>query len=207
MSIEGNVFMGNRNPSLNSGAFRITMESRGSFTNNLTAFNHGTYFQRSEMEIKHNTLVDNLLLIETKEGLELSSLVSNIVLGEVDIETEVQMLDNLFPEELHGDGFNALFISDGLQLGVIGSMKGGNRMETRIVMDENLKKNSLKHRIIRAGDHFALVKENRGSELVVYGDIPVEATIMVMPTYTPATGSAAMAEGRVVAGVLKLNNE
>jgi len=196
VSIEGNVFMGNRNPSLNSGAFRITMESRGSFTNNLTAFNHGTYFQRSEMEIAHNTLVDNLLLIETKEGLKPGSLVNNIVLGEVDIETEVQMRDNLFPEELHGDGYSTLFLSDGQQLRVIGSMKGGNRMETRIVLDESLEKNALKHRIIRSGDHFALVKENRGSELVVYGDIPVEATVMLMPTYTPAPGSAAMVNQR-----------
>jgi len=53
------------------------------------------------------------------------------------------------------------------------------------VTEESFNENVLKNRIVRSGDRFTLVKENRGSELIVYGDFSDSYDIKVMPTYTP----------------------
>jgi len=185
VTIDANVFMGNRNPSMNSGAFRITMESRGSVTNNLIAFNNGAYFQRSELDISHNTIVDNLLLIETKEGLNQCSLTHTIVLGKVQIETEAAISHCLFLDDINGGRGILEFRKDGIPLNILGSMVGESKIETRLVMDKSFDTNVLKNRIIRSGDRFYLVKENRNKMLIVYGDFPVSDVPVVMPTYTP----------------------
>ncbi len=52
VTINNNRFFGNRNSSMNSGAMRFTMESRGEFTNNVVAHNNGIYFQRSEVTVR-----------------------------------------------------------------------------------------------------------------------------------------------------------
>lgn len=108
VSLRGNVIMGGRNPSRNSGAFRFTMESRGEVSNNLIAFNTGVYFQRSDLDIVNNTIIDNVLLVETKEGLNPCRVRNNIILGRMDIETEVEMSHNLILEggadSLEGNG-------------------------------------------------------------------------------------------------------
>ena len=51
VEVTGNRFFGNTNPSRNSGATRITMESRGRVTGNVAALNNGFYLQRSELEV------------------------------------------------------------------------------------------------------------------------------------------------------------
>ncbi len=68
--IEGNVFAGNRNAGRNSGAFRITMESRVVLAGNLTADNEGVYFQRSEVRSFGNVYLDDVRVTETKAGLQ-----------------------------------------------------------------------------------------------------------------------------------------
>ncbi len=189
VEIDANIFMGNRNPSQNSGAFRITMESRGAFTNNLVAFNNGAYFQRSDLEISRNTIVDNLLLIETKEGLNPCRLTRNIILGNVQIETPVELSDCLFEEDVRGEKDVFSFRKDGKELHLLGSMLEANKMETKIVTEEFFETNVLKNRIIRSGSHFSLVKENQGRRLIVYGDFPVSENVWILPTYTPEYAS------------------
>lgn len=200
VEIDANIFMGNRNPSQNSGAFRITMESRGSFTNNLVAFNNGAYFQRSELEISRNTIVDNLLLIETKEGLNPCRLTSNIILGDVQIETPVELSNCLFAEDVQGEKDLLSFRKDGMELHILGSMLRANRMETRIVSEEFFEANVLKNRILRTGSHFSLIKENRGRELIVYGEFPASESVLIMPTYTPEFATGVMDALRKDAG-------
>ncbi|MGW8316207.1 MAG: right-handed parallel beta-helix repeat-containing protein [Bacteroidales bacterium] len=185
VTVDANVFMGNGNPSQNSGAFRITMESRGSITNNLIAFNNGAYFQRSDLDISNNTIADNLLLIETKEGLNPCRLNRNIFLGKVQIETAVEISDCLFPEDPEGGVHGVGFRKDGFPLNIVGQMVGENNMETRLTMAGPLEENILKNRVVKSGDRFTLVKENRGNMLIVFGDLPVSGAPLVMPTYTP----------------------
>ncbi|MDZ7721783.1 MAG: right-handed parallel beta-helix repeat-containing protein [candidate division KSB1 bacterium] len=95
VTIENNVFIANRNPSMNSGAMRFTMESRGEFVNNIVAQNSGIYFQRSETEIRNNVILDNMLVIETKDYLDKTVIRNNIIWADFVLqETVAEIHDN-----------------------------------------------------------------------------------------------------------------
>lgn len=195
MTMDANVFMGNSNPSLNSGAFRITMESRGSFTNNLVAFNNGAFFQRSEVDIINNTIIDNLLIKETKEGLNPCRLVNTLVMGEISIRTETEITGCLLLEKENKEFTSLRFLEDGIVFQTMGAMTGNDRTETRIIVDEEFAENNLKNRVVRAGNRFTLVKENRGSEIIVYGDLSAHRDFILMPSYSPSVTSPAADAG------------
>jgi len=103
VTIENNTFIGNRNPTMNSGAMRFTMESRGKFSNNIVAQNNGVYFQRSETEITNNLILDNMLVIETKEGLDKSVIKDNLIYADFILdETVAEVKNNMM---LYADKF------------------------------------------------------------------------------------------------------
>jgi hypothetical protein len=70
------------------------MESRGEFSNNVTAFNTGIYFQRSEVAVSKNIIMDNFLFIETKEGLKQGSIENNYITGDFTLETPAKVENN-----------------------------------------------------------------------------------------------------------------
>jgi hypothetical protein len=195
VNIDRNVFMGNANPSLNSGAFRITMESRGNLTNNLVSFNNGVYFQRSDLGIYHNTIIDNMLLIETKEGLQPCRLKNNIVLGDIKIETEADISNCLLLDKKNNNTQDLGFLDDGIVLQTIGAMTGRDRTETRLIINAHYEKNTLKNRVVRAGKQFSLVKSNKGNEIILWSDLSSEKDFVVLPSYSPAPGSPAKNSG------------
>ena len=65
VSIIDNDFIGNHHGGYNSGAMRFTMEARGEFRNNVVAHSNGIYFQRSEVDVINNTILENFLYIDT----------------------------------------------------------------------------------------------------------------------------------------------
>jgi hypothetical protein len=194
--VRGNIFMGNRNPSLNSGATRITMESRGEFSNNLAAFNNGVYIQRSDLAIDNNTIVDNLLLKETKGGLQPCRIRNTVVMGKIVIETAVDISHCLLMEdEADNPSYEVAFREDGIKLQAIGVMTGEDRMETRLIIQGDYEGNILKNRVVRAGDRFTLVRENRGNRIILWDDLSSEKEFMIMPSYTPEDVSAVIDKG------------
>ena len=80
----------------------------------------------------------------------------------------------------------------------MGVMTGNDRTETRIIVDADFTENSLKNRIVRAGNRFTLVKENRGSEIIVYDDLSAQRDFILMPTYSPSPDSPAADAGMQV---------
>jgi hypothetical protein len=100
VTIDNNQFYGNKNSSMNSGAMRFTMESRGEFSNNRLAFNNGIYFQRSEVAVKNNIIFDNFLFLETKKGLKQGSIEGNIIWGDFKLRTTDEEKDILFSYKL-----------------------------------------------------------------------------------------------------------
>ena len=104
VEVTGNRFFGNTNPSSNSGATRITMESRGRVTGNVAALNNGFYLQRSELEVTDNTILEDTLLIETKEGLQPTRFSNNIVSGSLEHDGAATVTASLFRDGAAGEG-------------------------------------------------------------------------------------------------------
>ena len=83
--VERNVFVGNVNGTRNSGAMRVTMESRVRFTDNVIAANAGGfYLQRSEIVAERNTVWQDWRFLEDKPSLGPSRMTGNILLGPLD---------------------------------------------------------------------------------------------------------------------------
>jgi hypothetical protein len=196
VKIDGNVIMGNANSSMNSGAMRFTMESRGEFTNNLVAFNNGIYFQRSDADINHNTIVDNFLLIETKQGLEPCRLRNSIVLGKVDLEIEAHISNCLLLDKEDPDRSRQVeFKDDGISLDILGRMVQNRGMETRLIVNGYYPEDILKNRVVKAGTSYTIVKSNSGNELILWGVLPGSADPRILPSYTPISGTLFVEEG------------
>nr|MBP8257398.1 hypothetical protein [Opitutaceae bacterium] len=77
--VERNLFVGNSNGSRNSGAMRVTMETRARFSHNIIAENAGGfYLQRSEINADHNTIWQEWRFLEDKPSLGTSRFTANI---------------------------------------------------------------------------------------------------------------------------------
>jgi parallel beta-helix repeat protein len=107
--VKGNTFVGNENPNENSGAMRITMESRVILSNNIIAENKGgMYLQRSEISATNNTVWQDYRFIEYKEGLGPSRFEGNILKGPVDaFEAPVTFKGNMGDPVIRRPGRNA----------------------------------------------------------------------------------------------------
>jgi hypothetical protein len=82
ITVEHNVFVGNTNSSKNSGAMRVTMETRARFAHNLFAENAGGfYLQRSEITAERNTIWQDWCFLEDKPSLGPSRFTGNILKG------------------------------------------------------------------------------------------------------------------------------
>lgn len=190
VTIEGNTFIGNRNSSMNSGAMRFTMESRGKFSNNVVAQNNGVYFQRSETEITDNLILDNMLVIETKEGLGKTVINNNVIWADFTLdETVAEVSDNymfrLGNLENNKNAFPGL-LDDGLQLKVYSAnfLKNKNYSELIISANNQLSQAVVKNRIVKSKDKWGIVKSYDNNVLQVWGDFYGTVSIEVLPTYT-----------------------
>jgi hypothetical protein len=189
VTIDNNTFIGNRNPSMNSGAMRFTMESRGEFTNNIVAQNNGVYFQRSETKITDNLILDKVLVIETKEGLDKTIITNNIIWADFTLDgTEADVFDNIMLHagnfEGNTDDFPGL-IDDDFELPVYSAYYVREKHYSELIIsDSKLDHRRLDTRIVKASKTWSVVKSNRDNRLQVWGDLSGVTSITVLPTYT-----------------------
>ena len=118
--VERCVFFGNVNGSRNSGAMRVTMESRVRFTDNVIAENAGGfYLQRSEITAERNTVWQDWKFVEDKPSLGPSRLAGNILRGPLDppIEARATLAHNMVEPAAGGTDSLAVadvFLTDGV---------------------------------------------------------------------------------------------
>ena len=111
--VERNVFVGNTNSAKNSGAMRVTMESRATFRDNLITENQGGfYLQRSEIIAERNTVWQDWRFVEDKPSLGPSVLTGNILKGPFDGKVEVRATLSRNMAEPSAGGLDSLPVTD-----------------------------------------------------------------------------------------------
>ncbi len=187
VKIDHNQFFGNRNSSMNSGAMRFTMESRGSFSNNLTAFNNGIYFQRSEVLVQDNIIMDDFLFVETTDDLKPGTINRNFIWGKFNLETAAEVTNNVIRDGYEGEGNKKGapdFIDDRILFRVLSaSMDRKGYSTSLLVTGENLGADELVARVVKSGERWGIIKSNTGNEICIWGDFSGISSFEVVPTY------------------------
>ena len=160
VEVTGNRFFGNTNTSGNSSALRITMESRGRVEGNVAALNGGFYLQRSELEVVDNTILEDTLLIETKEGLEPTRFSNNIVTGSLESDGTALVTASLIRDGLAGAGEGNVagapeFLEDGRELQVLATSWSPSTHQTRVSVAAPLPAGDLAGRVVVSGGALA----------------------------------------------------
>lgn len=200
VEVNGNLFVANSNSSKNSGAFRITMETRGSFLNNICVYNTGTYFQRSEMKIYNNTLLENFILIETKEGLEKSFVANNIIWGDLNIDAPAEFSNNNTRKIIGGkDNFSKdpLFIKDSFRMEpILTAFNNMNQTTYLLTSNSKYKENELVGRVVKAGNKWSVVKANSNNSIELWGDLSGELEVFVLSSFQVDKDSPCIDSGK-----------
>lgn len=200
VEIDRNLFVANSNSSRNSGAFRVTMESRGSFTNNICAYNTGAYFQRSEIGIYNNTLLENFILIETKEGLGKSFVSNNIIWGELNIDAPAEISNNNSRKEITGKdniSKDPLFIKDSFRIEpILTPFNNMNQTTSLLVSNSEYKENELAGRVVKAGNKWSVIKSNKRNSIEVWGDLSGELEVFVLSSFQVDKNSPCIDSGK-----------
>ncbi len=198
VEVTGNRFFGNTNPSGNSGATRITMESRGRVDGNLAALNRGFYLQRSELEVTNNTILEDTLLVETKEGLEPTLLSNNIVSGSLESDGTAIMTASLVRDGAAGEG-NAAglpeFLEDGREPQVLGTSYSASSHQTRVEVSALLPPDDLANRVVASHAGWGVVHSASGRDLTLWGDLSAARELRLLPTYRQTTSSPGFGRG------------
>jgi hypothetical protein len=183
--IDSNVFIGNSNPSKNSGAMRFTMESRGGFNHNIVAHNSGIYFQRSEVTVENNIILDDFLFIETKKGLKPGIIKNNLIWANFILETEATVKDNYLTTAREGNfSTPPTFVNDWIELQANAATYNPKQFVTSIfVSNAEFKKNKLANRVLKAGDQWGVIKSNNKKEIEIWGDFSDHVNFTILPTY------------------------
>ena len=198
VEVTGNRFFGNTNPSRNSGATRITMESRGRVTGNVAALNNGFYLQRSELEVTNNTILEDTLLIETKEGLQPTRFSNNIVSGSLEHDGTATVTASLFRDGAAGEGNTAglpEFLEDGKELQVLGTSYSPANHQTQVDVSALLPPDDLTGRVVVSGDDWGVVHTASGRHLTLWGDLRSATELRLLPTYRQTTSSPGFGKG------------
>lgn len=188
ISIEKNLIVGNRNASMNSGAMRFTMEGRGEFKNNITAQNNGIYFQRSEVDISGNTILDNFLLVETKSDLKECKVTDNIIWADYNQQVKAIVKNNNIKNNPAGSkNYSKVpkFRNDMEILKIASSnylLK--EYITTMILLNKKLRKNELVNRIVKIDDKWSVIKSNDEDTITIWGNFNGAISVTVLPTYT-----------------------
>lgn len=186
--ISNNLFLANNNSSMNSGLMRFTMESKGTYTNNISALNNGIYFQRSEVAVKENIILDNFLFTETKEGLLPGEITNNLIWGDFALDVNPSVSGNKIKGELDATGNQNKapeFVNDGLSFSAASVNVDKKMIKTEVlIIGESLETNSLVNRVIRSGDNWGVISSNTSKEITIWGNFINCSTFDILPTYT-----------------------
>jgi len=188
VNIEKNIFQGNQNSSKNSGAMRFTMESRGRFAENLVVHNSGIYFQRSEVLVEKNIILDNFLFIETKEGLKPGIIRDNIIWADFSLHTPASVINNNIKGKFLPNGNYSQtpqFEDDIVELSVLAASFSRLHCTTELLLNKpDVSEGKLVNRIVKAGNKWGVVKTNKNNLLQVWGDVSGELKLLILPTYS-----------------------
>jgi hypothetical protein len=205
--LAGNTIMGNENPSRNSGAARITMQARAELRDNLIARNEGgLYLQTAAVDARHNTLPDNLLVVnDSKASRELpgpTTLAANILWGRSEVKMDVNFTGNDFRG--HADGSNIdrepLFVDDGWTGAATVLRRDAAHASTWLRLEGYRGGDSLAGRVIRLGNFWTAVRSAGADGLSVWGLVPSDfgdgpVRIEILPTYRLRPGSPCIGAG------------
>jgi len=173
--VDRNIFVGNANPNKNSGATRITMETRAELTNNIVAENGGgLYLQRSEVVLRNNTVLQKVNFVEEKETVGPGVFVNNIFWGGLDLNAKATVAYCNVKGGAQGVGNvdrDPLFVEDGKKGQTRFKDHDGQRCSTmfEVTGSPGLRANELAGRPIRLGENWTTVKSNDASRIVVWG--------------------------------------
>ena len=199
VDIQNNMFIANRNPSNNSGVTRFTMESRGRFSNNVCAYNTGVYFQRCEAEIVNNTMLENFILIETKEGLGKNYVKNNIIWGTMDVDAPADFVANDISEKFPGKNNiskDPVFNNNLEKIVPLKVSVNNGALTTELfVSGLKYKPGELVGRVVKTGDKWSVVKSNNGSDIILWGDLTGNLEYTLLPTFQLTSDSPCIDAG------------
>lgn len=191
-----NRLIGNTNGSRNSGATRITMETRGLVQGNVAALNSGFYVQRSEVEIVNNTILEDLIFIESKDYLKPSQFDNNIVWGAVDYDTRATVTNSLFRDGFAGNTQGRpSFVDDVLRFTPRAITYSKAYFQTRVLLGETIDPTDLKGRIVVGGGKWAVVRDATADSLTLWGDMRGVAELTVVSRYVQSADSEGRGKG------------
>jgi hypothetical protein len=182
--VERNVFVGNSNSSKNSGAMRVTMETRATFRDNVIAENQGGfYLQRSEIVAERNTVWQDWRFVEDKPSLGPSRFAGNILRGPLGGKVEARATFTRNMAEPVAGGSDALAVADVFERDGVGGKIAGLRFDaarglTIVTADRDFASLPLAGRPIGLGDgksvQWRVIREARGRDLVVWGRLEAD---------------------------------
>ena len=198
VEVTGNRFFGNTNNSHNSSALRITMESRGRVEGNVAALNGGFYLQRSELEVVDNTILEDTLLIETKEGLEPTRFNNNIVTGSLESDGTAIVTASLIRDGSAGEGNEAglpEFVDDGRELQVLSASFSAASQQTQVIVADPLPAADLTNRVVASRGGWGVVHSASGRNLTLWSDHRSVTELHLLPTYRQTADSPGFGKG------------
>lgn len=182
--VERNVFVGNANSAKNSGAMRVTMESRVTFRDNVITENQGGfYLQRSEITAERNTVWQDWRFVEDKPSLGPSRLVGNILRGPLNgpVEARATLVRNMAEPAAGGSDSIAVadvFENDGVEGKIVGVRFDATTFATVIAVSADLPAASLAGRPVGLGKgknpQWRVIQRAAAREIVVWGRLEAE---------------------------------
>jgi hypothetical protein len=203
--VERNVFVGNTNSARNSGAMRITMETRARLVHNVIAENAGGfYLQRSEITADQNTVWQDWRFVEDKASLGPSRFTGNILKGPFGpVEARVTFAGNMAEAAVPGGPHRPVadvFLDDAVRGELADLRFDPVTMTTTLVTREPLPAGGDDYtgRAVRATDNLGkggqwrVIARASGREIVLWGrlDAVTKAPkyFEILRTFTPKPG-------------------
>jgi len=194
--VERNILAGNTNASHNSGASRITMESRVQLTDNIIARNDGgLYLQRSEVIAKHNTVWQDWRFLEDKETLGPSLFTGNILKGPAGpMEANATFTRNMVAPEVPGKDnlpVEDIFEGDGIEGEISADHFDSTGLTTVIDLTESLPEGvDFTNRIACVDkNRWSVIKSASATQLILWGRLRISTTgfekFEILRTFTP----------------------
>jgi hypothetical protein len=202
VKVTRNLLAGNANRSGDSGALRLTMESRVLFANNVVVDNlSGVYLQRSELQILNNTFGDAVLFVETKPGIKPAVFANNIIWGPFRPNAPAKVEFNYFkykPGDAVHDNLNEppAFAEDGMRLiGEKSSYQPDRFVTDLTVASPALRPGELTNRVVQIGQKWGVIRSNTASHVTIWGDFSRDRILQVLPSYQLAPRSRCIDSG------------
>lgn len=197
--VERNVFVGNDNTSHNSGAMRVTMETRAHFSGNLVVDNKGGfYLQRSEITADHNTVWQDWRFVEDKPSLGPSRFENNILKGPAGpVEARVSFDHNMAESSVPGGRHievKDIFLDDGVTGEITGIHFDPVTSTTTVTTRSPLPAGDYARRPVRLSDgakdgQWRAIVRASGNEILVWGRIEAVTKapkhFEILRTFTP----------------------